>query len=314
MDRSSGNGFRCAKYTVALPPELTAPADASLVASHPPGSRPASDEIYQTYKALHSYDHGELEARVEVIDDGSPFWRLEKVSFRAAYGNERVTAYLFLPRNAVPPFQAVVTFPGNWGLGLRSSARLESQWFDFFVRSGRVVVHPVYKGMYERTIGMDSETVLSQPNVWRELAIQWHKDLGRTIDYLETRPDLARGKLAFHGVSLGTTQAPRLLALEPRLKVAILFWGGFLYRVPAEVFSLHFAPRSTVPTLMVSGRADPIFPESTSQLPMFRLLGTPDGDKQRLVVEGAGHVAFNQRVVRESLAWLDKYLGPVGTR
>jgi hypothetical protein len=46
---------------------------------------------------------------------------------------------------------------------------------------------------------------------------------------------------------------------------------------------------------------------------MFRLLGTPDTDKRRVVVEG-GHVAFNQDVVREALGWLDKYLGPVRTR
>ena len=40
-------------------------------------------------------------------------WRMETVSFRAAYGNERVTAYLFLPDNAKPPFQTVVYFPGS---------------------------------------------------------------------------------------------------------------------------------------------------------------------------------------------------------
>jgi dienelactone hydrolase len=315
MDRSRGNGFRCAKYDAPLPAHLTQPA-AILVDASGSTIRPASDEVFEVYKALHAYDHGELDARVDVVDDESPFWRMEKVSFRAAYGNERVAAYLFFPKNAEPPFQTVVTFPGNYGFDLRSSARLESQWFDFFIRGGRVVVHPIYKGMYERAVDMDAAAVpraISQPNVWRELAVQWHKDLGRTLDYLETRPELARDKVAFHGISLGAVQAPRLLALEPRLKVAILFWGGFFYGEPAEVSSLHFAPRSTVPTLVVSGRSDPIFPESTSQLPMFQLLGTPENDKRRVVVEG-GHVAFNHEVVREALAWLDKYLGPVHTR
>jgi serine/threonine protein kinase/formylglycine-generating enzyme required for sulfatase activity/dienelactone hydrolase len=312
-DRSSGNGFRCAKYEQDPPRELTGPVDTSLVAAGHSADRPASDEIYEIYKALHAYDHGELDARVEAIDDGSPFWRQEKVSFRAAYGNERVTAYLFLPKQAVHPLQVVVTFPGTYALDLRSSARLESQWFDFFVQSGRAVVHPIFKGMYERTTGGDYASSVSKPNVWRELAIQWHKDLGRTLDYLETRADVDRDKLAYHGLSLGTALAPRLLALEPRLKVAVLFWGGLHHRAAAEINPLHYAPRSTVPTLMVSGRFDPLFPESTSQLPMFRLLGTPDTDKRRVVVEG-GHVAFNHKVVQEALAWLDKYLGPVRTR
>jgi hypothetical protein len=64
---------------------------------------------------------------------------------------------------------------------------------------------------------------------------------------------------------------------------------------------------------MISGRSDPLFPEATSQIPMFRLLGTPDKDKRRVVIDG-GHVVFNQDVVREALGWLDKYLGPVRTR
>jgi len=35
----------------------------------------------------------------------------EKVTFDAAYDRERVTAYLFLPKNASPPFQTVVYYP-----------------------------------------------------------------------------------------------------------------------------------------------------------------------------------------------------------
>jgi len=68
-----------------------------------------------------------------------------------------------------------------------------------------------------------------------------------------------------------------------------------------------------VPTLMINGRFDPIFPFETSQIPMFRLLGAPARDKRHFVVDG-GHPAFNQEVVREVLGWLDRYLGPVSTR
>ena len=83
---------------------------------------------------------------------------------------------------------------------------------------------------------------------------------------------------------------------------------------PAEVNALHFAQRSSTPTLMVNGRSDLIFPSESSQIPMFRLLGAADNDKRHIVIDGAGHVAFNQDVVREVLGWLDRYLGPVNTR
>ena len=150
-----------------------------------------------------------------------------------------------------------------------------------------------------------------ETGVWRELAIQWHKDLGRSLDYLETRSEFDREKLAYQGISLGTAQGPRLMALEPRLKAGVLLWGGLGYVAPAEVNSLHFAPRCTVPTLMVNGRFDMLFPLETSQLPMYRLLGA--ADKDHFLVD-SGHVAFNQEVIRKVLGWLDRYLGPVKTR
>ena len=39
-------------------------------------------------------------------------WTAEKITYAAAYGNERAIAYLFLPKKAKPPFQTVLFFPG----------------------------------------------------------------------------------------------------------------------------------------------------------------------------------------------------------
>ena len=310
FDRSNGNGFRCARYQHPPSEELTRPVAPPVIGGRR-GDKPANDAIFDVYRRIHSYDRGELAEKVEATDDRPPYWREETVSFNAAYGNERVTAHLFLPKNADPPFQTVVTFPGTYALDIRSSARLETQWFDFIIRSGRAVVHPLYNGTYGRTLGGTYASYASQPSVWRELLIQWHKDLGRSLDYLETRSEFDREKLAYQGISLGAAQGPRLLALEPRLKAGVLMWGGLGYLAAAEVNSLHFAPRCTVPTLMVNGRFDMIFPLETSQLPMYRLLGAAEKDH---VLVDAGHVAFNQDVIRRVLGWLDKHLGPVKTR
>lgn len=312
FDRSIGNGFRCAKYQHQPSEELSRPVD-SLGLPERRVARPVSDDVFEIYRSIHTYDRGELDAKVEATDDTSAYWRQEKVSFRAAYGNERVTAYLFLPKNVNQPLQTVVTFPGTYAFDIRSSARLETQWFDFIVRSGRVVMHPIYKGTYERTIGGTYTAYSSQPAIWRELSLQWYKDLGRSIDYLETRPEFDRKKLAYQGISLGAAQGPRLMALESRLKAGVLMWGGLPYWAPAEVNSLNFAPRSRAPTLMVNGRSDQLFPYETSQVPMFRLLGAAERDKRHFVVDG-GHPVFNQEIVREVLGWLDRYLGPVNTR
>ena len=62
---------------------------------------------------------------------------------------------------------------------------------------------------------------------------------------------------------------------------------------------------------MLNGRYDSLSPVETSQLPLFRRLATPEKDK-RYVVYDAGHGALpHGEEVRETLDWLDKYLGPV---
>jgi hypothetical protein len=54
-----------------------------------------------------------------------------------------------------------------------------------------------------------------------------------------------------------------------------------------------------------------VFPYDTSQRPLFELLGTPASEKRHVVFD-AGHDPLpRSQVIREILAWLDKYMGPV---
>ena len=65
-----------------------------------------------------------------------------------------------------------------------------------------------------------------------------------------------------------------------------------------------------MPTLMLNGSYDSIFPLETSIKPMFHLLGTPD-DHKELKLYKTDHLPPRNEYIREILAWLDKYLGPV---
>lgn len=159
------------------------------------------------------------------------------------------------------------------------------------------------------------ERVIAYPSAtsnWRDHVITWSKDLARTIDYLETRPEVDRERLAYVGLSWGAQQGALLPALEPRLKTLLLVAGGFpLQKTRPEVDPINFAPRITVPTLMLSGRYDFFYPSASSQEPMFRLLGTPTEHKRRIIYEAA-HDIPRHDLIRDSLDWLDRpYLGPV---
>ena len=52
-------------------------------------------------------------------------------------------------------------------------------------------------------------------NAYRDMVVQWSKDLGRTIDYLETRADIDAGKVGYYGLSAGANAALPIVAVEP---------------------------------------------------------------------------------------------------
>jgi hypothetical protein len=61
---------------------------------------------------------------------------------------------------------------------------------------------------------------------------------------------------------------------------------------------------------MINGRYDSIFPFESAQDPMFRFLGPPEKYKRHAVFE-SGHVPPRDQMIKETLDWLDRYLGPV---
>ena len=307
FNRAPTHGFRCAKYPNAV-------ASALLEAVGTPvrdytKERPVGDDVFDSYRSIYSYDRGELRAAVESVEE-APHWRKERITFDAAYGNERVAAYLFVPRNARPPYQTVVWFPGVYAAIFKSSADLGVMFYaDFLPRTGRALLFPIYKGTYERNVPPG----VSGPNAYRDSVIQRSKDLGRSIDYLKTRADIDTSRLAFYGFSWGANEGVILTAIESRLKTAVLLAGGLpSARLPPVVDPLHFAPRVRMPVLMLNGREDYAYPLETSAAPLFRLLDAPPRHK-RLVVFESGHVPPPITVTREVGAWLDQHLGPVAT-
>ena len=78
----------------------------------------------------------------------------------------------------------------------------------------------------------------------RDLEVEDYKDLARSLDYIETRPDLDHHKIAYYGISQGAREAAIMLGLESRFQTAVLVGGGFsqLKQMP-EIREINFAPR-----------------------------------------------------------------------
>jgi dienelactone hydrolase len=260
---------------------------------------------------------------VESKDTSKADWIREKITLDAGYDGERLSAYLFLPRTATPPYQVAVYFPP---LGPSFFRKISSDRFgpsvgpgvyDYVVKSGRALVWPIYKGSFERWDPFLTLSGDEYRRTFRTRMFQWRQDLGRVLDLLAARPDIDIRRLAYLGFSFGSSTAFPLLGLEERLKVAVLLAPGISsihVGLPPEADPINYASRVRMPVLMVGGRQDYLLPLETSQTPLFARLGTPDADKKHVVYDG-GHGQFpRSATIREVLGWLDKYLGPVASR
>jgi hypothetical protein len=117
---------------------------------------------------------------------------------------------------------------------------------------------------------------------------------------------------------MGAIHGPLAGAVDGRFKASVLLAGGLpvsalacCFQPLPEVDPFHFARRDRTPTLMINARGDFVTPVETSQLPMLRLLGAPPADKRHALFDGSHAPTRFNDVVRETLSWLDRYLGPV---
>lgn len=303
LDRSPGNGFRLAilRDDAQVADRARAPVAPLLPRLSWP--KPVSDELFAAYSRAFAYTKTPLNVRIE-DSQATRLWTRQRITFDAAYGGERMMLYLYLPTNGAAPYQTVMFWPGS-NAALYTSIEQLGMRLDFVLKSGRAVAFPVFTGMIERGTGQFINAI-AQPIAYRDLTIQQVKDLRWSIDYLETRSDIDPNAMAYFGHSWGGTSGPAALSHEPRIKVAIPYLGFISPKLEPEIDSINALPRVKVPALLLNGEFDSVPLENTRHY--FAQLGTAAADKKHVIAQG-GHFVPQDVLVRETLDWLDKYLG-----
>ncbi|MEO7103128.1 MAG: alpha/beta hydrolase [Gemmatimonadaceae bacterium] len=131
---------------------------------------------------------------------------------------------------------------------------------------------------------------------------------------MATRADVGSTKFVYLGVSWGAADGVIYSTLlQDRLKTVVLLDGGYLLNPPSPGRDqADFAPRLKIPVLMVNGRYDFSFSPDNAQNPPFRMLGTPEAEKEHVLLETPHEVrAKRPQLIAAVLPWLDKYLGAV---
>jgi dienelactone hydrolase len=310
--RDSTIGFRCALYqddpeTELLSRSLEFPA---IDFTNIP---PMSDEAFEQTRRLHAHRRSPLDAEVESSETLSWGASEEWVKIDAAYPGERLPIRLRLPSKGTPPYQAVVVVHSMESLFSHTlRGHLYEAWEEFVVKTGRALIEPVLAGTFERQTGRVSRDFASLTTRDQYL-LRWVQDLGRAIDYVEERSDLDESRVAYLGTSFGAYVAPHLLPYEPRYRAAVLWAGGFAPFEPAGHVQLrvNLCRRTTIPVLLLNGRYDYQMPIEY-QTAMIDAFGAPAEHKRHVIFEASHWPYPRGELIKETLGWLDRWLGPAG--
>ncbi len=314
-------GFRCMTRTGAARNEKAeAPAEEIKVRGSA-DRKPVTDAEYAVYTRFFEKSRAPLDIRTEPGESPvSPYWTRTKVSYATGYGNERMNAYLYFPKNAKPPYQVVVLMHGSGMLLINKpydkvGETAEANWIfpEMIVRGGRALLVPIWKGSYERFAEIEADR-----DFYRERSAQYVSEMRRSVDFLLTRNEIDKDRIGYFGLSFGAVWGSMLLALEPRISAAVFLAGGIEgalddgdYLTP-EYDGATYAPRVKAPVLMINGREDIRFPYETSQVPLFKLLGSPAGKKAHKTYPG-GHstLGWFDLMARDTHDWFDLQFGAV---
>jgi len=238
-----------------------------------------------------------------------PGYKREKCVFESRPG-ALVLGYVLTPREVKAPHATMICVPGH-GRGVDDIVGIDDQGGDRTDKAGyqhdfalqvvehgmaAVAIEPMAFGCRRdaRTAKKGLGTSACQPSAGAALLlgqtmIGWRVyDVMRTVDWIETRPELDAKRVGLMGISGGGTCTTFASALEPRIKAAMI--SGYLNTFRDSIGSLSHCMDNYVPGILnwaemydiagliaprplfvESGERDPIFPIAASRASFARV-------------------------------------------
>ena len=292
FDRSIGNGFRLSKNLTNGESNL----DDEIIPNFKRNFyniENVSDEVFEVYKSQFSYENMPLNSMTKNIEKFQDGYTAQRFEMNTTYeSDEKLFGFILYSNKFKDKYDPIIIYPTAGSIGTNSHNNLLNQTFNRFkylIDEGYAIIHPVYHNTYSR----EKTHNTFWPNdseKYKNTIVKIGQDYKRSIDYIESRNDFNFENLSYFGYSWGSTTSNYLLAIDDRIKAAVLCVGGLMMqKSKKEVEAHYYIRRIKTPILHIVGKEDGIFGFEESYKPWKELIGTPKNKLKLIELENVGH-------------------------
>ena len=226
FDRTIGNGFRLSKNLTNNKSDL----DNEII---PDFKRnfddldDVSDEVFEVYKSQFDYNKP-LNSKTTNIENFQEGYTAQKFELETTYeSDEKLTGYIVFSNKFKNKYNPVIVYPNAGSIGNNSDSGFPNLGLKYLLDEGYAIIHPMYYNTFNRKKTIRTFWA-SDSNEYKDAIIKIGQDYKRTLDYIESRNDFNFDNMSYFGYSWGSTTSNYLLAIDDRIKAAVLCVGGLM--------------------------------------------------------------------------------------
>ena len=292
FDRSIGNGFRLSKNLTNGQSEL----DNDIIPEFKRNFykiEDISDEVFNVYKSQFDYNSQLLNSTTSSIENFQDGYSSQIFEMETTYeSDEKLFGYVVFSNKFKDKYDPIIIYPNASSIGSNTDTNLPNQLlnrFKYLIDEGYAIIHPIYHNTYSR----EKTHNTFWPNdseKYKNTIIKIGQDYKRSLDYIESRNDFNFENLSYFGYSWGSTTSNYLLAIDDRIKAAVLCVGGLMMqKSKKEVEAHYYVRRIKTPILHIVGKEDGIFGFEESYKPWKELIGTAKDKLKLIELDNVGH-------------------------
>ena len=307
FDRSIGNGIRLSKNLTKNQSKL----DNDVI---PEFQRDfdkiddVSDEVFEVYKSQFEYNEP-LVAKTINLDNFQEGYTAQKFEIETAYeSDEKLHGYIVFSNKFKGKYDPVIVYPNAGSIGNNTDSDFPGfSGLKHLVDEGYAIIHPIYYNTFSREKTINTFWA-NESEDYKNTIIKIGKDYKKSLDYIESRNDFNFDSMSYFGYSWGSTTSNYLLAIDDRIKSAVLCVGGLMIQKSKKEIEAHYyVRRIKTPILHIVGKEDGIFGYEENYKPWKKLIGTSSEKLKTIELENVGHGLPWDTIIKHQSNWIKRH-------